>query len=196
MTQHRLEGFSDAVFAIVITLLILDVRIPPGLEPGWSMLREMAPHVGIFALSFAIVGTYWVAHHMMLRRAGRITRRLLWLNLLLLLAVVFIPVPTALLAEHPDSVFAIVVYAASLSLANLFGTIVWLYATRHPDSYHLERPRRQIAMVHAAPIAVYAIGAAVATVSVPIGLLLLAAVPAFFILPNPLLRRLERDQLR
>jgi uncharacterized membrane protein len=67
MTKNRLEAFSDGVFAIVITLLILDVRFPADKPLALETLRNIVPHVLAFVLSFVIVGVYWVSHHNMLQ---------------------------------------------------------------------------------------------------------------------------------
>src|SRR5215470_9475547 len=85
MPKHRLESFSDGVFAIVITLLILNVHLDRDQELTWQTLASLGPDM--LAL---IVGVYWVSHHSMIHMIKAVDRRLLWLNLLLLLAVVFI----------------------------------------------------------------------------------------------------------
>src|SRR5215469_15221273 len=104
MTKTRLEAFSDGVFAIVITLHILDVHIPQDQPLTFASLWSVAPHLLTFVLSFVIVGLYWVAHHSMLHFVKVVDRQILWLNLVLLLIVVFVPFPTAMLGQHPDSV--------------------------------------------------------------------------------------------
>src|SRR5262245_64949041 len=97
MNKTRLEAFSDGVFAIVITLLIRNVHVPDGYTLTLQSLRPLLPPLGTFVLSFIIVGVYWIAHHHMLHFVVEVNRRMLWLNLLLLLCVVFIPFPTSLL---------------------------------------------------------------------------------------------------
>src|SRR5215469_4861142 len=97
MNKSRLEAFSDGVFAIVITLLILDIHAPSTASLSVHDLRPLLPHIATFVLSFIIVGVYWVAHHHMLHFIRQVDRNLLWLNLLLLLCVVFIPFPASLL---------------------------------------------------------------------------------------------------
>jgi uncharacterized membrane protein len=66
MNKGRLEAFSDGVFAIVITLLILDVRLPAGVHVRITALEQLLPRIATFVLSFVVVGVYWVAHHNML----------------------------------------------------------------------------------------------------------------------------------
>ena len=86
MSKGRLEAFSVGVFAIVIALLILDVRLPAGVHVSIAALEQVLPRIATFVLSFVVVGVYWVAHHNMLHFIERVDRSLLWLNLLLLLS--------------------------------------------------------------------------------------------------------------
>jgi uncharacterized membrane protein len=198
MTKNRLEAFSDGVFAIVITLLILDVRFPPDKPLTLETLRSVAPHVLAFVLSFVIVGVYWVSHHNMLHFIRQVDRQLLWLNLVLLLIIVFIPFPAALLGQHPDSELAVTLYGINLMLVNAAGTAMWIYAMSQPqlavDGTATGLPRF-VAKLHAAPILVYGAAIALAHWYVSLSLIVLAAVPAFFILPNPLVDRRLRSAM-
>jgi len=155
MTKNRLEAFSDGVFAIVITLLILDVRFPADKPLTLETLWGVAPHLWAFVLSFVIVGVYWVSHHNMLHFIRAVDRQLLWLNLALLLIVVFIPFPAALLGQHSDNELAVALYGINLMLVNAAGAAMWLYATSRP---HLAADgmtpalSRFVAKLHSAPI--------------------------------------------
>jgi uncharacterized membrane protein len=123
----------------------------------------------------------------MLHYIKAVDRQLLWLNLLLLLIVVFIPFPASLLGQHPDSRLAVALYGTNLICANATGTAMWLYATSRP---HLAADAmspvlaRFIAKLHAAPIAFYAAAIVLAHWYVTISLVVFAAVPAFFIVPH------------
>ena len=192
MTKSRLEAFSDGVFAIVITLLILDVKFPADKPLTLETLIGMAPHVFAFVLSFVIVGVYWVSHHNMLHYIRAVDRQLLWLNLLLLQIVVFIPFPAGLLGQHPDNRLAVVLYGINLIATNAAGTALWFYASSRP---HLAVDgmtpalSRYVAKLHASPIVVYAVAIVAAYWYVPVSLFLFAAVPAFFILPHAFIDR-------
>lgn len=188
MTKNRLEAFSDGVFAIVITLLILDVRFPPDKPLTLETLRGVVPHVLAFVLSFVIVGVYWVSHHNMLHFIRQVDRQLLWLNLVLLLLIVFIPFPAGLLGQHPDSQLAVTLYGGNLVLVNAAGTGMWAYAMSRPDlatDGMAPALPRFVTRLHAAPILVYGAAILLAHWYVPLSLVLFAAVPVFFILPNP-----------
>jgi len=192
MSKTRLESFSDGVFAIVITLLILNVRAPEGSGLTLQMLRPLLPSIGTFALSFIIVGVYWIAHHHMLHFIRQVNRRLLWLNLLLLLCVVFIPFPTSLLGAGFDNPLVIRLYGLTLIATNAAGLFFWVYATSHQELV-VSGLNKEFAMfvvkIHSSPMLCYALAIGLAGWSTTISLVLFALVPLFFIVPNPLLER-------
>src|ERR1041385_9184169 len=97
----RLEAFSDGVYAIAITLLVLDLKVPM-VQDGKlaSALLHQWPMYFAFLISFAFIGIMWVNHHRLFNHIRRCDNRLLFLNLLLLLGVTVVPFPTALLAAH------------------------------------------------------------------------------------------------
>jgi TMEM175 potassium channel family protein len=192
MSKMRLEAFSDGVFAIVITLLILDVRLPSGASPTAEAIRSLAPRIAAFVLSFIIVGVYWVAHHHMLHFVRQVNRQLLWLNLLLLLAVVFIPFPASLLGLQLRNPLVVRLYGLTLMATNAAGLLFWIYATGHEHLVIPELSREFAGFVrrlHGSPIAVYALAVALAGSNVWVSLTLYALVPLFFILPNPFPQR-------
>lgn len=101
MTKSRVEAFSDGVFAIAITLLVLEIKVPKaGGHSLWHDLGQLWPSFAAFAVSFFTIGIIWVNHHALFDRVERGNRTLLFVNLGLLLWVSFIPFPTALVAEH------------------------------------------------------------------------------------------------
>jgi len=192
MNKSRLEAFSDGVFAIVITLLILDIHAPSTSSLSVHDLRPLLPHVVTFVLSFVIVGVYWVAHHHMLHFIRQVDRNLLWLNLLLLLCVVFIPFPASLLGRGFANPLVVRLYGCTLIAKNAAGLFFWLYATSHRELVvaHLNREFvLWVTKIHSSPMLVYAAAVGIAGWSTAISLVLFAAVPVFFIFPNRLLKR-------
>jgi uncharacterized membrane protein len=134
MATSRLEAFSDGVFAIAITLLVLELNIPQG-EHLWEQLKDEWPSFAAFFVSFWVIGIIWVNHHGVLDHLARADRGVLYLNLLLLFTVVFIPFPTALLAEHlksgeSDHIAAIIYSSAFLAMSLAYG-VLWSYITHH-----------------------------------------------------------------
>ncbi len=134
MNKSRLEAFSDGVFAIVITLLILEIHIPDvpysGLEKA---LIELFPSVVAYVMSFIIIGIYWVSHHNSLQPIRKIDRPFLWLNILLLLFISFIPFPTALLGKYPFKALPIIIYGVDLMACNMIGLLMVLHVKYHSD---------------------------------------------------------------
>jgi uncharacterized membrane protein len=133
MEKSRLEAFSDGVFAIVITLLILDIRFPE-VEYGqfWTTLISVLPRILAYVMSFIIIGLYWVTHHNSMHAMKKTDRGFLWLNILLLLCVSFIPFPTSLLGRYPFQAGPIIIYGATLITCNVVGYIMLLYVYYHP----------------------------------------------------------------
>lgn len=132
---ERLLFFSDAVFAIAITLLIIEIRLPALPEPTTDghvleAVREVLPSIFAYGLSFATIGLYWLAHWRRYRYVTGVNERLVALNLVLLGLIAFIPFPTAVIGEHGDTAVAVIFYAVTLSAAGLVGPLTWLYAWR------------------------------------------------------------------
>jgi uncharacterized membrane protein len=131
----RMEAFSDGVFAIAITLLILEIAVPAGSEADlWGALGDLWPSYLAYLVSFATVGAVWIAHTVITEYLHHADSVLLRLNLLLLLVIAFLPFPTKLLAEfihesEPVRV-AVTVYGVTLLLAMVMASTVWRYAAR------------------------------------------------------------------
>jgi uncharacterized membrane protein len=135
---ERLEAFSDGVFAIAITLLVLEVHVPPidaATTPSALvdvLLRQWPSYVG-YLIGFVTIGNAWINHHNLLRLIGRVSHALLLANLLLLLAIGFIPFPTALLADtlgRPSEQVGVVVYAGAFALTAVAFNLLWLAVKR------------------------------------------------------------------
>jgi uncharacterized membrane protein len=125
------------VFAIVMTLLVLEIRVPevpPDLAAAEVPTKVLAlwPKFFSYVLSFLVIGNYWIAHHQTFRYVMSYDRPLLWLNLLFLLSISFIPFPTALLGEYGELRFAVIFYAACVGLARLVLALEWWYIIKGP----------------------------------------------------------------
>ncbi len=134
MRTNRLEAFSDGVFAIVITLLVLDIRIPevpyPNLpETLWGIL----PRIASYVLSFIVIGLYWVFHYVYFERIKFVNGTLLALNLVGLLLISFMPIPTSLMGRYPLQSWPIVLYGLSLIAVNMTALVTVVYLQRNPS---------------------------------------------------------------
>jgi uncharacterized membrane protein len=170
MALDRIVFFSDAVFAIVITLLVLPLATEADLggDAGGlaSRVLDLWPKVLAFMVSFLVIGQFWIAHHRMYGLLRRHDLVLMWLNLISLMTITFIPFPTALLdADAPGDHFPVVFYAASLTLASLSLFVSWLYALRFGNLVDERLDRRatdQVTVRSLATLAVFlvSVGAA------------------------------------
>ena len=133
MNKNRLEAFSDGVFAIVITLLILDIRLPNvSYEHLPQAIWDIMPNIGAYALSFVVIGIYWVMHHFYLDDLKKTDGVFLWMNILLLLFISFIPFPTSLIGRYPLKPIPLVVYGLTLIAVNSMGFLMLMYLKRNP----------------------------------------------------------------
>ena len=134
MTKGRIEAFSDGVIAILITIMVLELRAPQGAT--WSALRGTVPSVLTYLLSFVILGIYWNNHHHMFHLVERVTGGMLWANLHLLFWLSLVPFVTAWMgANHyssvPTALYGIVLVLAAVAYTILEYTII---AAQGPDS--------------------------------------------------------------
>jgi uncharacterized membrane protein len=195
----RLEAFSDGVFAVAITLLVLNIKIPGiDLPPDkllddlhlWPMLRDEWPSLAAYATSFATIGIMWLNHHRLYVHIKRTNTGLILLNLLLLLFIVFVPVPTALLAEYivkPDQHLAAVVYSGTYVILACCFNLLWRYASYHNrllgknvDTRSVEAISRQYLF---GPLC-YLIALGLAIINTPASIIFNFALALFFAVPG------------
>jgi uncharacterized membrane protein len=130
---ERIIFFSDAIFAIAITLLALEIRLPETAEGEvtWGALGALWPKYLSYIISFLTIGGFWISHHRKFRLIERYDTRLMWLNLLALASVAFLPFPTALLGGHGNEKPAAVFYALAVIASGLLFWAVWRYAAHN-----------------------------------------------------------------
>jgi uncharacterized membrane protein len=120
--RGRLEAFSDGVLAIIITIMVLELRVPEGAD--WDALRPVVPVFLTYAVSFLYVGIYWNNHHHLLKTCHHVNARIMWSNLLLLFTLSLFPFSTAWIGEHhadavPTFLYGAVLLAAALAYYGL-----------------------------------------------------------------------------
>jgi uncharacterized membrane protein len=138
MEYDRILFFSDAVFAIAITLLVVELPAPIEnaldhhvlIQSGQQLRDAASSSIVGFGISFGAIGLFWVGHHGLFRYIKAFDRPLMLLNLLFLGTIAFLPYPTDLLSSVASQAPAVVFYAACAGTAGLLETIMWLYATR------------------------------------------------------------------
>jgi uncharacterized membrane protein len=127
MTKTRLEAFSDAVVAIIITIMVLELRVPHGSD--WTALRPLLPHFLTYLLSYIYLGIYWNNHHHMLHATQRVNGQILWANLHLLFWLSLVPFVTGWMGENqvapePTSLYGVIMLGAAIAYTILQSAIV------------------------------------------------------------------------
>jgi uncharacterized membrane protein len=130
----RIVNFSDAVFAIAITILVLDIRVPDIPEGRVAtelpaQILGLGPKYLSYVISFLVLAIYWQAHHRVFKPITGYDGTLVWLNLFFLMAIAFLPFPTSLLGEYSQEHVSVVIYAANAALASLLLVAISWYAT-------------------------------------------------------------------
>ena len=131
----RLLLFSDAVFAIAITFLAIDIRVPQLTENLIASqlnneIFRLAPKLISFLLSFYIIGSYWISYHRTFHLIQRYDRNLISLNLLFLMFIVLLPFPNDLIGKYPTQQISVIIYAVLLAATGLCMSLLWIYASK------------------------------------------------------------------
>jgi uncharacterized membrane protein len=189
--NQRIEGFSDGVFAIAITILVLELRVPDHLPDAGlaGMLPEMIPKFAVHFISFLVLGAYWVGHHNMLMHIRRHDRIFLWLNLLFLMFIGIMPFSAGLVVSHSSDQLALVVYGVNLIAAGLAADGLWWYASSGRRLVSADMDADLVTFAHrralAAP-ALYLVAMGVSFLSQAVGMVCFLIVPLLYVLPTPL----------
>jgi uncharacterized membrane protein len=191
--KARVEALSDGVFAIVVTLLVLEIKVPhveahDSITALADALLALAPKFVSWVISFVTVCVIWLNHHRMFTLIGRIDNGLFWRNANLLLWTSSIPFPTALMGDYPGNRLAVSSYGLVMFLmASAFVLMRW-HLHRHDElvQEHADRARFRAGTRHSilmGPVA-YAIGAALALTNSMASFICYAAIAAYFVLPH------------
>jgi len=201
----RIEAFSDGVFAIAITLLVIEIGVPHVEGAALSQtLVEQWPSYLAYAISFLQIGVIWANHHNRFRFIARSDHLLLFLNILFLMCVAFIPFPTALLADYllgsgAERTTAGAVYAGTLAVTAVFFTLLWLYAAAN---YRLVNRNLDPSLLRAMTrryvfgMFAYLVAFAIAFVNVAASLILIVVLALLLFLPEPGERRMTPQPAR
>src|SRR5436190_7362790 len=129
MSKGRLEAFSDGVMAILITIMVLELRVPYGAD--WAALRPLVPVFLSYVLSFVVLGIYWNNHHHMLQATDRINGKIMWANLHLLFWLSLLPFATGWMGENHFEALPTAVYGVVLLMAAISYTLLQMKLTHH-----------------------------------------------------------------
>lgn len=141
--SERMIVFSDAVMAVAITLLVLDLKMPEGISDAQlgAALQGSLHSVGVYVLSFIVVGVLWMGHHEQYTHIRRVDVPLMWLNLLYLLTIGLIPFVTSLLSDH-STTLSTSLYAGVLVTTSILSALMWWYAGRDPQLMPADVPEQ------------------------------------------------------
>lgn len=127
MNKNRLEAFSDGVMAIIITIMVLELKIPQGSD--WNSIKPIIPTLGSYVLSFVFIGIYWGNHHHLVHTVERVNGKIIWANLHLLFWLSLVPVATNWMGQQGSEPIPVAVYGALLALCgvafNILGTAIF-----------------------------------------------------------------------
>lgn len=192
MKPDRLATFTDGIFAIAMTILVLELRVPeiPADMVASHLiptLFEIWPNFVAYFLSFILLGIYWVGHHNLFHFIKRVDRHFLWINILFLMLVVLIPFSAALLGRYGHEEVAIIAYGINLIAIGFVLAFGWEYATRH---HHLVAPHLKPEFVYTVrklilfgPV-LYVVAILLSFVNQAVSLWIYALVPLYYIFPN------------
>jgi uncharacterized membrane protein len=151
---ERMAFFSDAVFAIAITLLVIEVRLPEVTNYNSAelshALSELVPEFLGFVVSFFVIGRFWIGHHRVVGHMRTCDDGLIWRNLFFLMTIAFMPFPTAVLSKFGNATLGVGFYAGWLMLSGFFYRIMVVYALRKEDLINAhDPPGPREAVIHA-----------------------------------------------
>jgi uncharacterized membrane protein len=195
LSKARLEALTDGVFAIAITLLALTIAQPDDYQRLAHEIGDRWPALAAYAVSFFIIGIMWLNHHAVLNHLELVDRPIFYLNLLLLMTIVFIPYPTGVLGEAlrlgDGARTAAVLYSATMTLNACAWAALWVYAShgrRLLRPSFPEEQRRTTTLSFTLGGVPYAVSIGIALVS-PYACLVFHAAIAFYYALDPISRR-------
>jgi uncharacterized membrane protein len=183
-----MEAFSDGVVAILITIMVLELRAPEGVT--WSALRPILPIFLAYVLSFVFLGIYWANHHHLLQLAERVNGGILWANLHLLFWLSMVPFATAWMGQHHEASVPTALYGAVLLCSGTAYTILERALIREQGASSPLAAAVGREVKGWASVAMYGIGIAIAFFKPAVAQLLYVAVALMWLVPDP---RIERS---
>src|SRR5581483_619253 len=186
----RIEAFSDGVIAIIITIMVLNLKLPDGAADAglWNgILVPLGPNLLSYADSFLVVGVLWVNHHQLMPTAPIATRPLMWWNNNLLFWMSLVPLVTNFLGQYPFKPLAVALYGAILAACVLALLLLRLHIQNVTKTHAVvEAHHARALQKNVIGVALYAASVPLAYLSVYISMLIFTVVPAMFFLPEAL----------
>ena len=192
ISKSRIEMLTDGIFAIVMTLIVLEIAVPQlthsevaaGELP--KRLLELWPVIYSYALSFIILGFFWINHHDQFYYIKRANRVFVWITIFHLMFIAFIPFSTALLGEYTDQQISVVIYGINIAVAGFCGAVQWWYAAKGHRLIDPDLDPKFITIISRRGIIgiiIYLVAAALSFVSTTISLVLFIVIPVYYLIP-------------
>jgi uncharacterized membrane protein len=196
MTKSRLEAFSDGMFAIILTILVLELHVPELENASFEAFRagmiELAPKFFAFLFSFFIIAIFWVNHHHILHEIKKVDTKLLWLNMGLLFFSSLFPFITAFIGDYMMNPFVVALYPLNMTLASITINALWKHAFVDADlapNHLTDEEKRQRLNRDRMALLLNLGSVALAFVWVPITLFIMAVMPFAFVVPEFLTKK-------
>ncbi len=168
LSPARLEAFSDGVIAVIITIMVLELKVPA--QDGWAGLRVVWPTLFLYLLTFVQVGIYWVNHHYLIDEVESVSHGILWANLMFLFFLSLFPFVTLWIGTRGLSSFSTALYATESLLPGLSYSVLWAAvrsrSTNPPHATWGKQISSFVLYAGAIPVAFYSRGASLAMISV------------------------------
>ncbi len=198
MTKTRLEAFSDGMFAIILTILVLELHVPELENSSFAAFSQamihLAPKFFAFLFSFFIIAIFWVNHHSIIHHVHKVDTKLLWLNMGLLFFSSLFPFITAFIGDYMMYPFVVALYPLNMAFSSVMINALWKYAfvdtnlapnnlTDEEKLARMKRDRMALFMNLASVVLTF--------VWVPITLTIMAVMPFMFVVPEFLAKKKE-----
>jgi TMEM175 potassium channel family protein len=191
VSRDRIITLTDAVLAIVMTLLVLEIVVPELSRSEVTTelpkrLLELLPDVWSYAISFIVLGFFWIVHNDQFHYVKRANRTLLWLTIFYLMFIAFIPFSTALIGAYGDQQISVIIYGINIIIVLFWTYLQWKYATRERHLVDSDLHPKLIAIMSRrliSGILLYLIAIAVSFLSTQVGLILFILIPIYYLVP-------------
>lgn len=187
--KTRMEAFSDGVIAIIVTIMVLELKVPH--DPSPHALLELLPVFLSYALSFVVVAILWVNHHHLLHTAARVDGRILWLNNHLLFWLSLVPFATAYMGENHLAPLPVALYGFVMACSGISFDLLRRGIARHERDPEMTTVHRRSNRRNAFTASLYLLSAPLAYVSVWLSIAVFVLVPVLYFRPGRTIERLS-----
>jgi uncharacterized membrane protein len=189
ISKSRIETLTDGVFAIVMTILVLEITVPQISHSETAIelpkqLLELWPVIQSYGTSFIILGFFWIAHDYQFHYVKRANRTFLWITIFYLMFIAFVPFSTSLIGEYGDQQISVIIYAVNISIIGFWEYIRWKYATKDHQLVDSDLNRTFITKMSRRFLlgpTIYLIAVAISFVSTQLSLVMFIATPLYFL---------------